>query len=198
MKKVLGAAVAAAMTMAVTALALMGCSGDSLQYTYSNYHCNLTLYNSDHLNSTLASAMNALSPGVFCRISFVIDNGAKYYLFENNQGDATRSIFNAKDDTQENHRRLGQNNGLVVGFGNMDNPARFYAYDAQCPNCFSSDAIPLKSYPLTLRGTGIAVCSHCKREYNMNTGGNVVSGGGKPLERYRAQTSGPTGILHVN
>ena len=67
-------------------------------------------------------------------------------------------------------------NGLIVGFGNLDTPAHFYAYDLQCPNCFDIDALPQRNYELTVTGTGIATCKTCHRSYNLNTGGNIVSG----------------------
>lgn len=177
--------------------ALTSCNSDTIGYTYSDYHCNLTIDNRDHLDPTLSSACNSLSPGVFCKIQFILDNGAKKYSFESNHNQSSTSLFTAKDDLSENNRRIGQNNGIIVGFGNLDNPPVFYAYDAQCPNCFDINALPVRSYPLTMLSTGIARCNRCKREYNMNTGGNVVSGGGKHLELYRAQTSGPNGVVQV-
>ena len=93
---------------------------------------------------------------------------------------------------------MGRNNGLIVGFGNLDNPAIFYAYDAECPNCYNPSALPVRSYKLSVSSSGIATCANCKRSYNLNTGGNIVAGSaGNLLERYRATTTGPNGLLHV-
>lgn len=33
-------------------------------------------------------------------------------------------------------------------------PPIFYAYDAECPNCFDLNALPMRSYPLTVTGDG--------------------------------------------
>ena len=121
--------------------------------------------------------------------------------FENNQGLKSSSPvwFDAIDLKLESWRHVGMNNGLIVGYGNLDNPAVFFAYDLQCPNCYPPDAIPQRPYELKINGTGIATCSNCKRSYNLNTGGNIVTGQpGRKLIRYRGTSTGPFGILVVN
>ena len=52
----------------LSALFMLIACKDVIDYEYSNYHCNLTIDNSVHLDATLASSMNALSPGVFTTI----------------------------------------------------------------------------------------------------------------------------------
>ena len=137
------------LTICITAInMLISCNDDGFEY--SDYHCNLTIDNSKHRDATLASAMNAMTPGIFCKISFKMENGAKYFVFENNHNTKTQSIFNAIDEKLQNEKRLGQYNGVIVGYGNLDNPAKFYAYDGQCPNCFNPNSIPLKDAPLTV------------------------------------------------
>ena len=67
------------------------------------------------------------------------------------------------------------------------------------PNCFDLRELPLRNYELTINNMGIATCNHCHRKYNLNTGGNIVSGGsGKKLTRYRANSTGPFGVLGVS
>lgn len=181
----------------VCALALLlAACGDS-DFTYSSYHCNLTLDNSLHMDATLNSAMNENAKGIFCLIYFKQSGSNIYYTFTNNQGNSTTSPFNAIDQRLNNQQRLGMNSGIIVGFGNLSDPATFYAYDHECPNCYDPDAIPVKSYPLSMSSAGIATCSSCKRQYNMNTGGNLISGTGKGLTNYRASTTGQNGVLHV-
>jgi len=176
-------------------LLLVSCSDDGFEY--NDYHCNLTIDNSVHLDPTLAGAMNSMSPGVFCKISYKIIGGAKHYVFESGNS-STEKKFNAIDEKLHNEQRMGMYNGIIVGFGNLDYPAVFYAYDGQCPNCFNPDVIPLKDCPLSVSSSGIATCNTCKRQYNLNTGGNVISGDkGTPSKPYRASTTGPNGILHV-
>ena len=174
---------------------LVSCGNE--EFPYSNYSCNLTIDNSKHLDHTLNSAMNPNSKGIFCKISHKISSGALYFIFKNNQGLASESIFNAIDQRLQAQRHLGMNNGVIVGYGNPSDPAPFYAYDAECPNCFDHNAIPMKSYPLNMNGNGIATCAKCMRQYNMNTGGNCINNTGKGLTRYRATTTGANGRLHI-
>lgn len=177
------------------AVMLTACGGDD--FTYSSYHCNLTIDNSKHLDQTLNSAMNASAPGTFCKITYKISSGARYFVFQNNQGANSESIFNAIDERLESQNHVGMNNGVIIGYGNMGTGSGLYAFDAQCPNCFDYDAIPMRSYPLTMTNTGMATCASCKRQYNMNTGGNCTNNTGRGLTTYRASTSGVNGILHV-
>lgn len=179
-------------------LLVAGVSCGEENYKYSSYHCNLSIDNSTHLDQTLNSALNAMSPGVFCKISYTISNGATYFVFTNDQGVSSKSIFNAIDARLQSQKHIGLNNGLIVGYGNLSDPAEFYAYDAECPNCFSPNAIPIKSYPLSINHNGIAVCNNCKRQYNMNTGGNCINNTGNGLTAYRASTTGANGRLYVN
>lgn len=182
----------------LSALFMLIACKDVIDYEYSNYHCNLTIDNSVHLDATLASSMNALSLGVFTTIKPLYRDGVYYFHFRNNQGLESKKQFNAIDERLQSNLRVGMSNGLIVGFGNLDTPAHFYAYDLQCPNCFDIDALPQRNYELTVTGTGIATCKICHRSYNLNTGGNIVSGErGKTMTRYRASTTGPNGVLHV-
>ena len=186
-----------AAVVAVLLAVLTGC-GEDAGYRYSDYHCNLTLDNSTHLDPTLATAMNPMAKGVFCKIGFTLRGGAAYYTFENNQNMKSESVFNAIDVRLENQNRIGMNHGVIVGYGSMDDPAVFYAFDAECPNCFSLQALPLRSYPLTVSGTGVARCARCKAEYNLNTGGNLVGGSGAAyLTTYRCNSPEPYGVLQV-
>lgn len=184
------------------AAALLSSScGDSIDYEYSDYHPSFTFHNETHQDPILATAMNPLSSGVFCIIKYTFTAGRYGFTFENNQGQKSEDPvwFNGIDLRLESQKRIGMSNGLIVGYGNLDNPAIFYAYDLQCPNCFSLTVLPLHPYELTLSGTGIARCAHCKRSYNLNTGGNIVAGdAGKKLTRYRASTSGAFGVLAVH
>ncbi|SFF87404.1 hypothetical protein [Prevotella sp. KH2C16] len=177
------------------AAALTSCGGE--EFTYSDYHCNLTIDNSKHLDQTLNSALNPNSKGIFCKISHKISSGALYFVFKNSQGLTSESIFNAIDQRLQSQNRLGMNNGVIVGYGNLSDPAQFYAYDAECPNCFDDNAIPRKSYPLGMNSSGIATCGKCGRQYNMNTGGNCINNSGRGLTTYRATTTGANGRLHI-
>lgn len=185
--------------LALPLLFTVACSGDD--YTYSSYHCNLVIDNATHNDVTLASAMNSMSPGVFCKITY--NNSKKAYVFTNNQGQSSSTPLTASEiERLGRTSRVGLNNGLIVGYGNLSTSKEggyvFYAFDAECPNCFDFNAIPLRSYPLTMTTAGIAECANCKRQYNMNTGGNCINNTGKGLTTYRAATSGAYGTLTVN
>lgn len=183
-------------TLALLAAVTLTACGDDVSYEYSDYHCGLRIRNDQHQDATLNTAMNSMSPGVFCTITYKYE-GAYYYVFENNQGLSSTKVFNAIDLNLDNQKRIGMNNGLIVGFGNLSSPAEFYAYDAECPNCFDINALPVRSYKLSVSSSGVATCAHCKLTYNLNTGGNCTNGSGH-LNRYRASTTGPSGTLYVN
>lgn len=195
--KAVGKAVAAGCAVVVLVLCAAACGSDD--YTYSSFHCNLTIDNSVMQDATLASAMNGMAPGVFCKISYV--TASRSYSFSNNQGMSSTKRLGDKDlQRRELGSMVGMNNGLIVGYGNLSstgNGYAFYAFDAQCPNCFDYNALPLRNYPLAMTSAGVATCANCKREYNMNSGGNCTNNGGKGLTLYRANTTGELGTLAV-
>ncbi|MBR4388168.1 MAG: hypothetical protein IKT00_03200 [Prevotella sp.] len=177
------------------ALTFSSCGDVQNEYTVRTAY--FVFDNSVHQNIVLSSAMNINAPGTFCKVKPTMVSGARAYVFENNYGQTETSVENAID--QRRTVILGYNNSLIVGFGNLDMPAVFYAYDGECPNCFDPQKLPVHSYPLTMTGAGLAVCSTCQREYNMNSGGNIVKGdGGDKMIRYRASCTGPLGTLAVN
>ena len=181
--------------LALLILLLVGC-GDS-QFEYTDSRCYVIIDNATHQDPTLAAAMNPAAPGTFCLVSQTISGGASYFTFRSNYGQESKALQNAIDKRRT--LVFGYNNAIIVGFGSMDYPPQFYAFDAECPNCFDPMAIPVRSKRLQLSDAGIATCSTCKRQYNMNTGGNIVSGdGGNKMTRYRGATDGPFTVLRVN
>ena len=173
--------------------AFISCNAD---YEYSRYPCYFIFDNSKHLDPTLTSA---LSPpgGVFCCITQTTKSGVTYVNFSNNEGLSSSQAKNAVD--QKYTYVLGLNNGIIVGFGNLDNPATLYAYDRQCPNCANGTSAYSPKYPLTMSSDGKASCSKCGRVYDMNNNGIVVKGAtGDKLWRYHATCTGSIGVLIVN
>lgn len=159
---------------------------------YSKYRCYLMINNNNIKDITLASAMNIASPGIFCRISM---EGTSRFKFESNQGGApTYGTMTAID--QNSKWTIGIYNGIIVGYGNMDN--KFHAYDNQCKNCYESSG--LTRYALTLNTNGTATCRSCHRVYDLNNDGNLISGDkGDGLIRYRTNNNPvPYGVLAVN
>lgn len=173
---------------------LVGCNAE---YEYSRYPCYFVFDNGTHQDAALSSALNNLSPGTFCYIYQSTKAGAVYVNFSTNQGLSSSQLKNAID--QKYTYTLGVNNGIIVGFGNLDNPAQLYAYDHQCPNCANSGSAYSPKYPLSMSTDGKATCSKCKRVYDMNNGGIIVNGeGGDKLWRYHVTCTGPLGVLIVN
>lgn len=186
MKRTVRRLLAAAILAAASATPF-GCTGDN---TYSTYPCRFVFDTAQHASSgALLSAVNPLSPGIFCKVSKVMKGGASYYRFVTTEGLTDDIIFTAVD--QRTTVTLGMNNGLVFGYANLAATTTFYGYDTECPNCFDPDAVPVTAHTLAIRNTGIAVCPTCHREYNLNTGGNITKGDqGKGLTRYRAAYNG--------
>ncbi|MBR3727048.1 MAG: hypothetical protein IKN21_05605 [Prevotella sp.] len=183
------------MILAVGVLLLMASCGD-VQNEFSMKPCHFVFDNSIHQDLTLASAMDPNSSGVFTTVTHTMRGGVRLFIFTNNRNTSSEKIFNAIDNGRT--LLLGMNNGLIVGYGNQNLPPIFYAYDRECPNCYDETRIPVRSYPLRTTNDGMAICNTCQREYNMNIGGYVVKGdGGKKMERYNVNTTGPYGELRV-
>lgn len=176
--------------IALLATVLFSGCGET-EYEYSRYPCRFVFRNAAARSPALASAINPLSPGIFCRITMT----GNYFNFSTNQGLSDRVTMEAPD--QEVSIVLGVYNGtgIIVGYGNLNNPATFYAYDSQCPNCYHDSGLP--RYSLTMNTDGTAECGSCHRKYDMNNGGIVSSGdGGDKMIRYRAGVAG--NVLNVN
>ena len=104
---------------------------------------------------------------------------------------------NAKDEKRP--QVVGQNDCIIVGYSMLESTAVFYAFDAECPNCFMSDQMDFRSYRLQMSSSHIASCNACRRKYDLGNGGMIIEGeNGKKLIRYRAATTGPYGVLSVN
>lgn len=171
------------------------CSKDS--FDFSSLHAFFVFDTTKHAETTpLQSAMNSLSPGVFCRVSENADKGKTFFYLENNQGLSTRTPANADDMRLTRAIGIYNKTGVIVGYGNLSSPAVFYCYDSQCPNCYAETN--MANYKLTMNSNGIATCPNCKRQYDMNNNGLCSNAEGKKLIKYRATTTGPTGILSIN
>lgn len=141
--------------------------------------------------------MNIMAPGTFCTITKTMRGGAQCFDFTNSAGQTSSKNLNAIDTKRT--LILGYNDGIIVGFGTLNNPAIFYAFDRECPNCFNPNDIPIRSKPLSVSTNGQASCAVCHRQYDLNNDGFISSGdSGKRLTRYRAATTGPFGVLSVN
>ena len=178
-------------------MTLLSACGD-VEREFSSAPCSLYFDNQTHNDATLAAAMTPLS-GIFVTITTTSKSGAQYFVFTNNQGHSSQVVFDAKDKQRQQAGQLilGLNGAIIVGYG-FSTSQTFYAYDRECPNCFDSNALPLRSYPLKVNNAGIASCSNCHRTYDLNNGGIIASGsGGKKMTRYPVVTTGAYGLLSV-
>ncbi len=82
--------------------------------------------------------------------------------------------------------------GLIVGQPYFsDGKSSVYAYDLACPVCDRASA------RLTIDAMGNAECPKCGNIYDLNNGGLVTTGDGRPLYRYRVtQSSVSTLYIH--
>ena len=81
--------------------------------------------------------------------------------------------------------------GLIIGqpyFGE----GLIYAYDLGCPQCDRPSA------SLSVNAGGIATCAICNRAYDLNNGGTLKTGDGRPLYRYRTTLNGNVLMVHNN
>ena len=182
-------------TFILSLLTMMFSSCGEAEFEYSSAPCYLIIDNSLHQDATLASALTQYS-GTYVTITIITKSGARYFSFTNNVGKHTESIFNAYDERRS--LILGYYGGLIVGYGNSIDGI-LYAFDRECPNCFDPNMLPLKSRPLSVSENGIATCSYCKRQYNLNIGGFICKGDkGKKMTKYNCPPTKPYGILSVN
>lgn len=173
----------------LAAVLVSGC-GDA-EFEYSGYPCRFVFRQAASRSPALASAINAASPGVFCRITMK----GNYFYFSNNQGLSDEVPKTAIDQQVDIILGVYKETGIIVGYGNLDYPPSFYAYDSQCTNCYGDTGRP--RYSLSMDTDGTAECPSCHRIYDLNNGGLVVSeGGGKRLINYRASVNGD--VLNVN
>jgi len=169
-------------------------SCDDSEFEYSNYQAYFVFDNSQRLDATLSSAMNPLSPGIFCKIAI---EGSNYISFVNNQGLNSKQMMTAVDQRRTCILGIYNGSGVIVGYGALSDPPAFYAYDVQCPNCYEQTNKP--NSPLSMDTNGKAICKKCQRTYDMNNGGIIIGGeGGKKMIRYHASTTGPNGVLKIN
>lgn len=182
--------------LALLILLASSCTKDS--FDFSSIHAYFVFDNGIHQDATLQSALNPMSPGVFCRVSEGSQGGSIYFNFESNQGLTSRQKANADDIRRTRIIGIYNMTGIIVGYSNLSTPATFCCYDSQCPNCYAETN--MADYKLAINSKGIAKCNKCKREYDLNNNGLAINVDtpSKKLIKYRASCTGPLGVLAVN
>ena len=161
--------------IAIALCALIFAACTDADFEYASERCTFFFNNGVYQDATLQSALNPMSPGVFCNI----------YEGTESAGEDARRTFTLG---------LYNKSGIIVGFSNLSSPATLYIYDSQCPNCYYETQT--MSHRLTMDTRGFATCPTCKRQYDLNNRG--ITSNGKKLLRYRGSTTGPLGVLSVS
>lgn len=168
--------------MFIMSMVCMASCKEDVQNTYSNYPAYFVCTTVNTIPQ-LNAAMNSL--GIFATI--VYDRNR--YLFTGEDGSATP--VNPTAISSHSNVRMGLS-GFIVGLPNIPelgtNSSAPVCYDLACPNCYSAYNI---TRALQLKEGGYALCTSCKRTYNLNNQGIVSSGdAGASLFRYRIYYSG--------
>lgn len=163
-----------AILLLVAAIALTSCSSDDVDSKYSSYSASFSL---SPVN-TIAPLTNAMSSyGEFCTIT----KGTNTYNFHTLTEDASvnrTALSNYKTFICIAGFIVGRSSSTELGTGNYN----YVCYDLACSSCYHDDLV---SRALTLESGGRAYCSRCKRTYDLNNDGLIVSGNkGTKLERY--------------
>lgn len=179
--------------MAIALVMTTAC--DKAEFDFANEHAYFVFDNSIHQDATLQSALNPVSPGVFCRIYEQTEGSTLFFYFESNQGGTpTRQKANADDLRRTRVIGVYNKTGIIVGYSNQAIEPTLYAFDSQCPNCYRETG--MAQYKLYIQSSGIAYCPKCKRQYDLNNNG--ITNEGKKLMKYKVNCTGPLGVLSVN
>lgn len=180
--------------IAIALCALIFAACTDADFEYASECCTFFFNNGVYQDATLQSALNPMSPGVFCNIYEGTESGRRFIYFANNQRQSSRQEPAGEDARRTFTLGLYNKSGIIVGFSNLSSPATLYIYDSQCPNCYYETQT--MSHRLTMDTRGFATCPTCKRQYDLNNRG--ITSNGKKLLRYRGSTTGPLGVLSVS
>ena len=130
---------------------------------------------------------NIASMGQFLTVRLKANRTA--YLVYNPALDKTTEMAVSEIEARSITLGLG---GLIIGQPYFnDGTAMYYAYDLACPHCDRSSA------RLDVDALGQARCSRCDAVFDLNNGGIVIEGEGRPLYRYRISQSS-VGTLYIH
>ena len=141
-------------------------------------------YKASYLSDALSSVNS------FCMISVSSNSsGSPYKLTATMYGATTQEEVVSEIMLTGPRRKLGLNNGLIVGRSSFQN-GELYVFDRQCPNCFNAYHYA-DNYAVNFKDANNVECANCHRTYGLLNGGVVVAGdSGEKLFRYRASYNG--------
>lgn len=153
---------------------------------YTTHQCYFSFNCAYHNASRLLNAVNSYD--TFAIIYTESLSGQSYTVVTSIYGTAdTKDNITTAEETQRS-RILGLANGLIIGRSLMDNT--LYAYDRQCPNCFTATGFTAAPLQWDNNATTV-VCNSCNRKYNLSNGGIISAGeAGEKLLRYRISYDG--------
>ena len=141
-------------------------------------------YTASYLSGALSSVNS------FCMISVSAQNldgstTTPYKLYSMMYGTTTQEEVVSEIMLTGPRRKLGLNNGLIVGRSSFQN-GELYVFDRQCPNCFNAYHYA-NNYAVNFKDANNVECANCHRTYGLLNGGVVVAGdSGEKLFRYHA------------
>lgn len=167
---------------------------------YTRWQCSITIDNRIHQNQVLTACMTPMS-GCFCTLEMQIKptgtNAVRQLVFTDTPN-KQKAISNLTAADMRRSLRIGQANGVILGYGTGPYQDTFFAYDILCPNCFASQQVTTEKIRLQVISHATAQCPQCQRRYDLANGGLISAGGqGQKLIRYRAVTTGSLGVLSV-
>ena len=135
-----------------------------------------------HTTSYLSGALNSVNS--FCMISVSSNSSGSPYT-ATMYGATTQEEVVSEGVLTGPMRKLGLNNGLIVGRSSFQN-GELYVFDRQCPNCFNAYHYA-NNYAVNFKDANNVECANCHRTYGLLNGGVVVAGdSGEKLFRYHA------------
>lgn len=159
---------------------------------YSSHQAYYVMDFQYHTASYLRGALNSVNS--FCMISVSMPNvdgstTTPYKLYSMMYGTTTQEEVVSEIMLTGPRRKLGLNNGLIVGRSSFQN-GELYVFDRQCPNCFNAYHYA-NNYAVNFKDANNVECANCHRTYGLLNGGVVVAGdSGEKLFRYRAMYVG--------
>ena len=156
---------------------------------YSSHQAYYVMDIQYHTASYLSGALALNSVNSFCMISVSPQNvdgstTTPYKLYSMMYGTTTQEEVVSEIMLTGPRRKLGLNNGLIVGRSSFQN-GELYVFDRQCPNCFN--AYHYTNYAVNFKDANNVECANCHRTYGLLNGGVVVAGdSGEKLFRYHA------------
>lgn len=170
------------------AINFTSCNNDTVESTYAKYRA---YFRYDNVMTTQPFYAALTGAGQYC--SVYVQNKRLYFssLTKSDTVSLTAVAY---------YESFISIDGFIAGLSNVPDmntgTLPWVAYDRACPNCYENDGI---THPLSLKENGFAYCTRCKRTYDLNNLGFLVSGdAGIKMYRYRIAYNGSNLVIIQN